>query len=248
MSGDITAERAARFAESIAQALPEGEALADETPDPTLEAGRRLVIVDKPERTQTQILIGGLGSHPRDPDHLALAVANTAFGGTFTARLMQEVRVKRGWSYGAYSSLPFDRRRQAFSMWTFPKASDSVACIQLELEMLEAFRKNGLKKSELSWAKRYLIRSHAFAIDTASKRVGMKLDSNLYGLPAGYYENYLEALKGITLDDANRAVANRLSDENLRIVVVGTESVLGNDVRAAIPRLESSSVVRYDED
>lgn len=248
MSGDITAERAARFAESIAQALPEGEALPDETPEPTLEPGRRLVIVDKPERTQTQILIGGLGSHPRDEDHLALAVANTAFGGTFTARLMQEVRVKRGWSYGAYSSLPFDRRRQAFSMWTFPKAADTAACIKLELEMLEAFRKTGLKKSELSWAKRYLIRSHAFAIDTAAKRVGMKLDKNLYDLPEGYHEKYTEALKGVTLEAANEAVKNRLSDENLRIVVVGTESVIGNDVRGAIERLESAKVVRYDED
>jgi len=248
LSGDVTLERATRFADAVAAALPAGQALADDTPDPTLEPGRSLVFVDKPERTQTQILIGGLGTHPHDPDHLALAVANTAFGGTFTARLMQEVRVKRGWSYGAYSSLPIDRRRQAFSMWTFPKASDTAACIQLELEMLEAFRKKGLKKSELSWAKRYLSRSHAFAIDTASKRVGMKLDSNLYGLPAGYYENYLEALRGITLEDANAAVANRLSDENLRIVVVGTESVLGNDVRAAIPRLADSSVVRYDED
>jgi len=248
LSGDVTAERAARFAESVAAALPPGAALSDDTPDPTLEPGRKLLLVDKPERTQTQILIGGLGTHPHDPDHLALAVANTAFGGTFTARLMQEVRVKRGWSYGAYSSLPIDRRRQAFSLWTFPKASDTAACIKLELEMLEAFRKNGLKKSELSWAKRYLIRSHAFAIDTASKRVGMKLDGNLYELPPGYYENYLDALRGITLDAANSAVASRLSDENLRVVVVATDTVVGNDVRSAIERLASSSVVRYDED
>ena len=133
-------------------------------------------------------------------------------------------------------------------MWTFPKAADTAACIRLELEMLEAFRKTGLKKSELSWAKRYLIRSHAFAVDTATKRVGMKLDSNLYDLPDGYYEKYTEALKGITLEQANQAVQNRLSDENLRIVVVGTESVIGDDVRGAIERLESSKVVRYDED
>jgi len=248
LSGDVTPERAARFAESIASALPPGVAIPDETPEPTLAAGRHLLFVDKPERTQTQILIGGLGTHASDPDHIALAVANTAFGGTFTARLMQEVRVKRGWSYGAYSSLPIDRRRQAFSMWTFPKAADTAACIKLELEMLEAFRRTGLKKSELSWAKRYLIRSHAFAIDTAAKRVGMKLDSNLYELPAGYYEGYLDALQAVTLEQANRAVSERLSDENLRITVVGTDAVVGNDVRSAIERLADSTTVRYDED
>jgi zinc protease len=248
LSGDVTPERAARFAESVAQALPQGERLVDRTPDPTFEGGRRLVFVDKPERTQTQILIGGSGTHPKDPDHFALAVANTAFGGTFTARLMQEVRVKRGWSYGAYSSLPFDRRRQAFSVSTFPKAADTPACIELELELLEAFRKQGLKKSELAWAKQYLIRSHAFAIDTAAKRVGLKLDTALYELPENYYSGYLETLRGVTLEQANEAVRARLSDENLLVTVVGTESVLGEGVRKAVRGLATHKTVRYDAD
>jgi zinc protease len=246
LAGDVTAERAQRFTDQLASALSRGTRLVDRTPEPSMAPGRRLVLVDKPERTQTQIMIGGLGSHPADPDHFPLALANTAFGGTFTARLMQEVRVKRGWSYGAYSSLPFDRRRQAFSLWTFPKADDAAACIALELDLLHSFRNAGLKKSELGWAKRYLMRSHAFAIDTAAKRVGLKLDSALYELPPGYYENYLETLRGITLEQANEAVKTRLSDENLLITVVGTESVVGQAVRDAIPNLASTSVVRYD--
>ncbi len=246
MAGDITPERAQRFADELARALKSGTRLVDRTPEPTMPPGRRLVLVDKPERTQTQIIMGGLGSHPADPDHFPLALANTAFGGTFTARLMQEVRVKRGWSYGAYSSLPFDRRRQAFSLWTFPKASDAAACIALELDLLHSFRNDGLKKSELNWAKRYLVRSHAFAIDTAAKRVGLKLDTALYDLPPGYYENYTETLRGITLEQANEAVKLRLSDENLLITVVGTESVVGQAVRDAIPNLASTNVVRYD--
>jgi zinc protease len=246
MAGDVTKERAQRFVDQLSAALASGTRLVDRTPEPTIKPGRHLVLVDKPERTQTQIIIGGLGSHPADADHFPLALANTAFGGTFTARLMQEVRVKRGWSYGAYSSLPFDRRRQAFSLWTFPKASDAPACIALELELLQAFRKTGLKKSELGWAKRYLMRSHAFAIDTTAKRVGLKLDSVLYDLPPGYFENYLETLRGITLEQANEAVKTRLSDENLVFTVVGTESVVGQAVRDAIPNLASTSVVRYD--
>src|SRR5690606_26198681 len=118
-SGDIDGDEATRLTERVRAALPSGPIPVDRTPEPTVAPGRRLVIVDKPERTQTQILIGGLGTHPTDPDHTALLVGNTIFGGTFTARLTEEVRSKRGWSYGAYSSLPFDRRRQAFSMWTF---------------------------------------------------------------------------------------------------------------------------------
>lgn len=246
MSGDVDEARAARLVERLTEALPHGSPREDHTPEPAVKPGRHLVIVDKPERTQTQILIGGLGTHPSDADHFPLAVANTAFGGTFTARLMQEVRAKRGWSYGAYSSLPFDRRRQAFSLWTFPKAGDAAACIALELEMLESFCEKGLKPAELSWAKRYLVRSHAFSVDTAAKRVGMKLDAELYGLPTGYYTRYVDHLKAVTLEQANLAVKTRLSVEDLLITVVGTESVVGDAIRAAIPRLASSDVVPYD--
>ena len=247
-AGDIARDRAERIAEDICAALPKAPAPGDTTPEPSSPAGRRLVFVDKPERTQTQILIGGLGSHPSDPDHFALAVANTAFGGTFTARLMQQVRVKRGWSYGAYSSLPYDRRRQSFSMWTFPKASDAAACIALELQMLKELRDKGLSKSELSWSKRYLLRSHAFAVDTAAKRVGLALDTELYGLPEGYYERYLEHIRGVTLEQANEALRSRLPDENLLVTVVGTESAIGDAVRAAIPGLGASEIVPFDSE
>ncbi|HEY3497456.1 MAG TPA: pitrilysin family protein [Polyangiaceae bacterium] len=248
LSGDVTRERAEAFVSALARELVAGPAPRDATPHPTIAPGRRLVFVDKPERTQTQILIGGLGSHPSDPDHFALALANTAFGGTFTARLMQEVRVKRGWSYGAYSSLPYDRRRQAFSLWTFPKASDAPACVALELELLHALREGGITKGELGWARRYLVRSHAFAIDTAAKRAGLALDAELYELPEGYYERYLEHLQAVTLEQANQALRERLSDDDLLISIVGTESEVGAAVREAIPNLAKSEVVRYDAD
>lgn len=245
-AGDITEARARQIAERIAAALPKGPAPAQDVPDPSVPSGRRLVFVDKPERSQTQILIGGLGTHPHDEDHFALHVANTVFGGTFTARMTQEIRAKRGWSYGAYSSLPHDRRRQSFSMWTFPKATDAAACIALELELLRAWREQGITKRELSWAKRYLVRSHAFAIDTAAKRVGLALDAELHELPPGYYERHVEALQAVTLDQANAAIQRRISDRDLLVAIVGTHSEIGAAVEAAIPDLAKVEVVPFD--
>lgn len=245
-SGDLDSARASSIAKRIADALPNTPAPVDTTPEPVAVPGRRLILVDKPERTQTQILIGCLGSHTRDEDHVALLVANTIFGGTFTARMTQEVRSKRGWSYGAYSSVPFDRQRQTFSMWTFPKAEDAGPCLKLELDMLHDLREKGVTKQELSWAKRYLIRSHAFAIDTAAKRVGLAMDQAMYDLPEDYYSHYLERVHAVTLEQANASLQRRLSEENLLITVVGTESVIGVPVREAIANLTSTEVVAFD--
>jgi zinc protease len=246
LSGDVDAVRASQIATRISDALPSGGALTDDTPEPEAVPGRRLVIVDKPERTQTKILIGCLGSHTRDEDHVALLVANTIFGGTFTARMTQEVRSKHGWSYGAYSSMPIDRRRQSFSMWTAPKAEDAGPCLKLELDMLHELREKGVTKAELSWAKRYMVRSHCFAIDTAAKRVGLELDQTLYDLPADYYSRYTERVQSVTLEQANLALRKRLSEDNLLITVVGTESVIGTSVREAVSNLASTEVVAFD--
>lgn len=247
-AGDIDAQEATALSDQVRSALPEGPSFVDSTPDPTPLPGHRLVLVDKPERTQTQILIGGLGTHPRDADHTALLVGNTIFGGTFTARLTQEVRSKRGWSYGAYSSLPIDRRRQAFSLWTFPKADDAAACIRLELDMLRALHADGVTKKELAWAKRYLVRSHAFAVDTASKRVGLALDTWLLDLPPSYYDEYLARISAVTLDEVNAALHQRLSLDNLLIAVVGTAADLRSAIEASIGDLVQSEVVPYDAD
>lgn len=245
-AGAVDLERVERASRAIWEALPGGTAAAPPPPEPVAPKGRRLVFVDKPERTQTQILIGGLGTHPSDVDHFPLLVANTIFGGTFTARLTQEVRAKRGWSYGAYSSLGYDRRRQAFSMWTFPKAEDAAACMALELEMLSDWCRRGISEDELRWAKRYLAQSHAFSCDTAAKRLGLELDELTCDLPKGHYARFVASVGDVTLEQANRAIASRISLDDLTIVVVGTHAAIGDEVRKSIPDLADQRVVPFD--
>jgi zinc protease len=247
-AGDIDEGRAATIAATIAGALPQGKAAPDDVPEPTMRPGRRLVIVDKPERTQTQILIGCLGTHPHDEDHVALHVGNTIFGGTFTARLMNEVRSKRGWSYGAYSSLPYDRHRRGFSLWTFPKAADAAPCIALQLELLKKWWDDGVTAKELAWAQRYLARSHAFAIDTPSKRVGQTLDEELYGLPPDYHTRYVEHVRAVTRDQVNAAIRARITPDDLLLTVVGTASEIREPIQGVIPALESTEVVPFETD
>ncbi|WP_437603623.1 M16 family metallopeptidase [Sorangium sp. So ce590] len=246
ISGDIEPSEAHRVAERLLSGLAEGEAIADPVTEPSPRPGRCLVFVDKSERTQTQMVIGGLGTDAHDPDHMALLVANTVFGGTFSSRLMQEVRAKRGWSYGASSRAGFDRHRDAFTMWTAPAAQDAAACLSLQLGLLEALRRDGITEDELTFVKRYLVRSHAFEIDTARKRVHQRLEEILYDLPAGYHETYLKRVEEVTLADANAAVRRRISEDDLVIGVVGTHEEIGEAVAAAIPRLTEVKVEPHD--
>lgn len=246
LSGDLSEAEGNAVAERLLAHLPEGEPVADPTPEPTAPAGRTLCFVDKPERTQTQMIVGGLGTDAHDPDHVALLVANTVFGGTFTSRLMQEIRAKRGWSYGASSRAGFDRRRDTFTMSTAPAAGDAAACLALEIELLGAWRDGGITAEELEFTKRYLVRSHAFEVDTARKRVHQRLEAALFDLPDGYHTRYVERVQAVTLDEANAAVRARIPWDDLIVSVVGTHGAIGDGLAKAIPGLGRVVVEPFD--
>jgi zinc protease len=245
-SGDVTEDRAAELSSRLLAGLPEGAPPQADVGSPESKGGRRLVFVDKPERTQTQILMGDVGSHPKDQDHIALHVATTIFGGTFTSRMMRAIRSERGWSYGAYARLPYDRHRDAFSMWTFPAAKDAAACLELELGLMREWREKGITPRELAFAKKYLVRSHAFDIDTPQKRVHQRLDVDLFDLPGDYHTHYVDHVQSVTLETANAAVQNRVSTDALVVSVVGTHAEIGEAVAKSVQGLSKVEVVAYD--
>ncbi|MDP3275996.1 MAG: pitrilysin family protein [Deltaproteobacteria bacterium] len=248
-SGDVTEARLqalwGKYFAASYRPKREAPALPDE---PSRIRGRHLIVVDKPARTQSQIMIGTLGTHPRDKDHHALYAANTVFGGTFTSRLTREIRSKRGWSYGASSRLGRERVRELFSMWTFPKADDAAACIKLQLKLVEKLVESGVSERELSFVQRYLARSSVFDEDTASKRLSSRLDEVTGDMPKGYHKNFVRKIEEVDLEAANQALQKRLNPEDMLICITATASEQLAKIEKAIPRLASTRVVSFDCD
>ncbi|HEX4353745.1 MAG TPA: pitrilysin family protein [Polyangiales bacterium] len=244
MAGAVEGAHAAALVERYLR-LPKGRAPKDHVPPPKLDKGRRVLIVDKPQRTQTQIIIGTLGTHTDDPDHNALLVANVVFGGLFTARLTHEVRSVRGLSYGASSSLNHDRERELWSMWTFPAAKDARQCIDLQLRLYDEWIVQGVKPAELTRAKNFLIKSHAFEIDTAQKRLDQRVERELFGLPADYHDGFVDHVRKVTRTAANEALVRRLSRRDQSIVLVATAKELKPEL-ASLPHVRDIKVVPFD--
>ncbi len=81
----------ARLPSDAAPALPT-------LPTPALPSARRTLLVDKPERSQVEVIIGHRAPAFGGADFEALTLVETAFDSTFTSRRIQEIRVKHGWS------------------------------------------------------------------------------------------------------------------------------------------------------
>lgn len=246
IAGDVKEAEARRW---VSRSLPKPRRSAPEPAavQPTrMRRGRRVVIVDKPERSQTQLFIGTLGARTRDPQLFPLIVSNTAFGGTFSGPLMQEVRAVRGWSYGAYSRLLHSAQRDAWYMWTAPSAEYSADCAALQLELMERWVAKGIKNKDLAFARRYLINGHCFDRDTPSKRMEARLDVELLGIPKRYVDHHDRLVAGVTLSRANEATRARISSRDVTIVVVATADDVAPAFEA-LPGVESVEIVPFDD-
>lgn len=246
-AGAITADRLCQLLDAHLGGLAAGQAPRERLPAPRFASGRRVLLVDKPERTQTQIIIGTLGGRAGDPDYFPFAVGNTIFGGTFTARLMKEIRSKRGWSYGASSRIGQDRQRDLWWMWAFPSANDAIQCIELELSLLESLVERGVHERELSFAKRFLTKSYALDIDTPIKRLSQAIEVELFGLAPDFYLRFVDHIRKVTRAEVHAALTHRLSTKDLAIVLVATADNLKQQL-AALPGVQRVETIPFDKE
>ena len=137
-------------------------------PVPKAVQQEKLLIVDKPGRTQTQITGGQIGVQMTDPSFFPLYLGNHAFGGgSFSARLMTEIRVKRGWSYGAYSYFKHSREPRSWQFYLFPAAKDTPAALELTLHLVKDVQEHGIKADEFDFAQQSLVNSAGFMYNTS---------------------------------------------------------------------------------
>ena len=188
--------------------------------------GLRVVIIDKPERTQTQIVIAQQGTNFQNPSLDALQLANFAFGGgSFLSRLMIELRVKRGWTYGAGSAFKMGSQAHTWRVSFFPKNGDTPPAIKEALKLIKELHDHGITQEEFDAAKRSMINSAGFNYNTPSKRIENMLVEKIFGLPAGYHKDMAKRIQDITLADANAALKAFIQPDHLMVGLVGTASI-----------------------
>ena len=194
--------------------------------DPTPTAGRRLLLVDKPDALQTHFSFGGLAFDWRDPDYEARHLANTVLGGRFTSRLNQALRVEAGLTYGARSGFD-DVRRGVFALSTFTATETSEDAIELALAVYRRFRSEGITQEELDSARNYVKGQYApDALETAEQRAGLLLALRQDGLDRARIDGLFARLDALDLAEVNRVIRRLPPPERLDGVVIGQASAL----------------------
>ncbi|HZI95487.1 MAG TPA: pitrilysin family protein [Patescibacteria group bacterium] len=197
-------------------------------------AGRTIYLVDKPDATQSQIRIGGLGIRRVDPDYAALQVANTILGGGFTSRLVEEIRVNRGLSYGVSSRFYPMLQTGPFMINTFTKNPTTLETIKVALEVEQKFLKEGPTAEELDKARKYLKGAFAIGHQAPDAMADVLGEIAFYGLSKDYYDTWLDRIAAVTVDDVKRVTA-KFPAEGSILLVLGKAEEIRKDVETLGP-------------
>ncbi len=245
LAGDIDEATAARVVMRLTERLPAVQRPAQVFAVPeALKRGRRVILVDKPDRTQAQLRIGHLSVRYGDPDTAALAVAEAVFGGMFSSRLMQEIRVKRGWSYGAGCALRRSRLPHWFEIWMAAGIDVAGPAVALTLDLFADYAANGPTDDEVDFAKSYLVGAMPFHVATARQRMQLAVRDAVFDLPSGFTARLPEALGALTAADVRAACKRHLRPDDTVTVAVTTADA----AKAALDEASAGKLTVVDHD
>ncbi len=208
-------------------------------------APRQVYFVDRPGSAQSVIkVMFPLDLKPNDPAALPAQVLNTILGGgVFNARLMQNLREARAYTYGAYSNVEADRWCGSFTAGCSVRNEVTDSAVTEIMSEIERIKDGAVTDAELSLAKSYMAGSFGRSLEDPRTIARFALNTALYQLPEDYYATYLQRLDTITAATVKAAAERLLIPDNARILVVGDKEDVANRLA---PLSFTHTVAYYD--
>jgi predicted Zn-dependent peptidase len=222
--GDITPEQAKAKAEKYFGKWSAGNTPAYTYPTPAGVDKTSVAFVDKAGAVQSVINVTyAVDLKPGTEDIIPARVMNTILGSGFSGRLFKNLREDKAYTYGAYSSLDADELVGIFSAGASVRNGVTDSAITQFMIELEKLRNEPVTKEELTLAKSFIAGTFARSLESPQTVAGFALNTDMYKLPADYYETYLQRLEAVTIDDISRVAKKYITPSKARIVVVGNK-------------------------
>ena len=221
--GDLDREQATALAEELTAGLAQGRAQEPLPAVEQLEQGETIRI-EHPS-SQVHVLLGQPGMKRGDPDYFPLYVGNHILGGGgFVSRLYDEIREKRGLSYGAYSYFTPRRAAGPFTASLQTRGGQEEQALKVMLGTISEFIEQGPTPEELEAAKRNISGGFPLRLDSNGKILSYIAMIAFYDLPPDYLDTFIGKVNAVTLEQIRDAFRRRLQPDRFVTVMVGPVS------------------------
>jgi zinc protease len=205
--------------------------------------GARVVIVDKPDAGRTAVIAGRVGVARRAKNYPAGVVATAVLSG-YSGRLNQEVRVKRGLSYGAGAQLIARREPGMFLASTLVDHTKVEEAVGVILDTLHGLAAAAPEAAELVTRKATISGGFSRSIETIDGITGVLGELALYDVPLTELANYLPEIEAVDPAMVQRFAAESFND--LFIVLVGDARIFGAAIAAAYANVTTIPLAQLD--
>ena len=203
------------------KAIPQSE-----MPEVTNVDQTQINFVDMPNAVQSEIaLINTLELSKKDSDYFPAIVANKILGGTGgQGRLFQNLREDKGYTYGAYSRLGDNKYVSSFYAFASVRNEVTDSAVVQFLDELYKMRKEKVTPKELADAKAKLTGDFVLSLEQPTTIARFALERETEDLDDDFYEDYLENIDNVSLEDVQRVANKYFMADNTRIVIAGKGS------------------------
>jgi zinc protease len=203
----------------------------------------RVVIVDKPDAGRTAIIVGRVGVARRAPTYAAGVVATAVLSG-YSGRLNQEVRVKRGLSYGAGAQLIARREPGMFLASTLVDHTKVAEATAVMLDTLHGLAATPPEATELVTRKATISGGFSRSIETIDGIAGVLGELALYNVPLSELGDYLPEIEAVDPAMVQRFAAATFDD--LFVVLVGDARIFGEAIAATYANVTTIPLTDLD--
>lgn len=196
---------------------------------PIIPQKNEVAIANKAGAVQSVIKIGyPLNYKPASEDAARLTLLNQVLGGgSFSARLVQNIREDKAYTYSAYSRISSDEYVGSFVAGASVRTEVTDSAITEFLYEMNRLLTEDISDEELEIAKNNIIGSFARSVESPQTVARFALNMSRYNLPSDYYEKYLVTIKNITAAELREVAKKYIKPENCYITVVGNARAVG---------------------
>jgi zinc protease len=232
IGGDLAVEEAFALAERVlggwrAPATPLGERPEVAPPPPR----DQVVVIDKPDAGRTALLAGRIAIERRSPSYCAATVATAVLSG-YSGRLNQEIRVKRGLSYGAGASLTARRQQGTFFATTLVDHARAAEATDVTLAAIRSLADAPATDDELATRKATILGGFHRSVETVEGIASTLTEHVLYDVPLDEMNGFAHRVLAVDAE-AVRAFAARHLVPDTFVVLVGDAAKFAGDVTLA---------------
>ena len=226
VTGDLTPEQVKQKAEAAFGAWKKSGANIAAQTAPMALSGPSITLVARPKSVQTTLLVGTQSIQRTDPDYVPLTVANRILGGGPSGRLFENLREKKGYTYGAGSSFSATRIPGSWTASTDVRSEVTDPALTDLLAEIKQMRDVPVPTKDLDSAKRAIVGSFALLLESPGAILNNYIDRHRYKLPADYWDTYASKIEAVTIADIQRVAQKYWATDRLQIVAVGDQAVV----------------------